>query len=524
MTLLTLVRLVLHVSVALLVAVRSSQLGSALHPFQRALANDWIRLLFYVDTTRQVDDEAVLVTLPHFLLERQEEIAANVDDEFFSGGFAARASAMPVGALFTINETRQHVHGAVANYFHLGDVALDSYLIYGNDTALPPPLLTVRTDFGEDPVDHLYNITNTTSTKQWPAPLRLGTDSARRQETRRFFDELDAMELSFVVAMKHKKQQHVSEWETHREKYVVEESVCEWRVVMRYDLLNQGHLEVTMNYHLVHVQLLQDSQALEEEDDMPPIIFDTSAALNWITLLMICLYQVVELILKWPLGKGVAAHHPTTFRFSSRVFSLASDFWFWFTLFVNIVTAGCLLMTWRRAYRLSLNDTLCFTFAACCALQWGSLVRYLQVNARFHILGLTLRRGLPRVLQFLVGVLPIFVGFVLFGTVMFGAKVPRFQSASATATTLFSVANGDEIHDTFSDVAYTPWVGQIYVYSYMILFSYVVLMVCIGIIEDAFFSAVFPASWPTLDKSQEEEALQDPTAARGHRHRHQTGH
>ncbi|RLN49640.1 hypothetical protein BBJ29_009660 [Phytophthora kernoviae] len=531
MTALTLVRLALHVCAALLLTARSSQLGSTLHPFQRALANDWIRLLFYVDTTQQVEEEAVLVTLPHFLLERQEEIAANVDDEFFGGGFAARASAMPVGALFTIEETRQHLHGAVANYFRLADVALDSYLISGNDTELPPPLLTIRTDLGEEPVDKHYNITNTVSTKQWPAPLRVGSEAARPQETRRFFDELDAMELSFVVAMNHKKQQQLNERENNREKYVVEERVCEWRVVMRYDLLNQGHLEVTMNYHLVHVQFLQDGKAFEEEDDMPPIIFDTSSAFNWVTLLVICLYQVVEFSLKWTSVKGAATHHPTTLRFCARhplVLALAKgtakDFWFWFTLSVNIVTVGCLLVTWRHAYRLSLNDALCFTFASCCALQWGSLVRYLQVNTRFHILGLTLRRGLPRVLQFLVGVFPIFVGFVLFGTVMFGAKVPRFQSASATATTLFSVANGDEIHDTFSDVAYTPWVGQIYVYSYMILFSYVVLMVCIGIIEDAFFSAVFPASWPTLDKPEQDEALQDPTTARGHRHHHQTGH
>lgn len=211
-----------------------------------------------------------------------------------------------------------------------------------------------------------------------------------------------------------------------------------------------------------------------------------------------CALQAIEFSVKWTAVKNEAAQHPDYSRhFDRHPITLAlskgaaRDFWFWFVLAVNFATVVCLLAAWRHAYRLSLNDTLCFTFASCCALQWGSLVRYLQVNTRFHILGLTLRRGLPRVLQFLVGVLPIFVGFVLFGTVMFGAKVPRFQSASATATTLFSVANGDEIHDTFNDVAYTPWIGQIYVYSYMILFSYVILMVCIGIIEDAFFSAVF---------------------------------
>jgi mucolipin 3 len=185
----------------------------------------------------------------------------------------------------------------------------------------------------------------------------------------------------------------------------------------------------------------------------------------------------------------------------------ARDFWFWGILVLNIATMTCLWVTWVHAYRLYLWDALCLAFASCCALHWVSLVRYLSAhNTRFHILGLTLQRGLPRVAQFLVGVLPIFVGYVLFGTVMFGAKVPRFQSPGATATTLFAIANGDEIHDTFNDVAFTPWVGQIYVYSYLILFSYVVLMVCIGIIEDAFFSAVFPASWPSLHQTEVAQA------------------
>ncbi|POM74878.1 Serine protease trypsin-like protein [Phytophthora palmivora] len=123
----------------------TSQLSAALHPFQRAVANDWVRLLFYVDVASKLPDDSWSVeTLPHFLLEVEEEIAANIDDEFFAGGFAARASALPVGALFTIDETRQHLHGAVRNYFELPDVALDSYLVYGNETELlpPPPLLT----------------------------------------------------------------------------------------------------------------------------------------------------------------------------------------------------------------------------------------------------------------------------------------------------------------------------------------------------------------------------------------------
>lgn len=159
-------RVVLHAGVLAALTLRSAQIGNALHPFARALANEWIHLLFYVETTKRVpvwdanddsDDafELVPITLPHFLLEIEEEIAANVEDEFFHGGFAARASSYPVGMLFTINETKQHVHGAVSNYFQLADVALDAYVLAGDATVtdIPFPELLVRYENGTETVD-----------------------------------------------------------------------------------------------------------------------------------------------------------------------------------------------------------------------------------------------------------------------------------------------------------------------------------------------------------------------------------
>lgn len=154
-------RLALHVAVAVALTVRSSQIGGALHPYQRALANEWVRLLFFVDATAPApipfggsdSGELETLTLPHFLLEIEEEIAASVEDEFFEGGFAARASALPVGMLFTINETRQHLHGAVGNYFRLANVALDSYVLFDNTSAIPAPELTVRSDMDDDTIE-----------------------------------------------------------------------------------------------------------------------------------------------------------------------------------------------------------------------------------------------------------------------------------------------------------------------------------------------------------------------------------
>ncbi|TMW55412.1 hypothetical protein Poli38472_013303 [Pythium oligandrum] len=513
-TLLQSLRAVLHLGVILALTIRSAHLGNALHPYERALANEWINLLFYVETTETVqeilpdgesDATDVVVILPHFLLESEEEIAASIEDETFSTGFHARASSYPVGMLFTINETRQHLHGAVANYLRLPDVAIGSYVIagkkHGASKLLPLPEMTVWTSWNEDAVPTKYTISGHNES-EWPAPLRLNYTNAT--DTRAFFDLLDGIELQFMVGMRQKdKETHVDE-------------LYQWWVRFTYDLQSQGHLEVSMNFGLKPRHGHKNADELEGgRQQVPPIFFNENTVFDWCLLGLILVYQTVEFVLKWwnsntaeeilsPRRRG--PQPPQVYRQHVwRAFvKEARDFWFWFILALNIATMACIFQAWFHAYRLYLWDTLSLVFATCCAGQWISLVRYLSVNTRFHILGLTLQRGLPRVAQFLIGVLPIFVGYVLFGTIMFGAKVPRFQSAGTTATTLFSVANGDEIHDTFNDVAFAPWVGQIYVYSYLILFSYVVLMVCIAIMEDAFFSAVFPASWPSLHRAETE--------------------
>lgn len=141
---------VLHVFVLLALTIRSAQIARALFPFDRSLANEWIHLLFFVPGDGD--------TLPHFLLEIEEEIAVDLDNEFFHTGFAHRSSASPVGMLFTISEARQHVHGAVRNYFALPQVALQPFVVAGMEDPTrggvntPMPELTVQVSNQTDTV------------------------------------------------------------------------------------------------------------------------------------------------------------------------------------------------------------------------------------------------------------------------------------------------------------------------------------------------------------------------------------
>ncbi|DAZ97857.1 TPA: hypothetical protein N0F65_003284, partial [Lagenidium giganteum] len=121
-------------------------------------------------------------------------------------------------------------------------------------------------------------------------------------------------------------------------------------------------------------------------------------------------------------------------------------------------------------------------------LLWSCLVGYLEHNRKIYSIVLTLRWGIPRVAQFLVGVSPIFIGYALFGTIYFGPRIQEFGSLGTSMVTLFAVMNGDVILDTFDALHHFGWLGRIYLFSFISLFIYVVLNIFVAIVEEAFFA------------------------------------
>mmetsp|Transcript_6106 Transcript_6106/g.7389 ORF Transcript_6106/g.7389 Transcript_6106/m.7389 type:complete len:196 (-) Transcript_6106:206-793(-) len=124
-----------------------------------------------------------------------------------------------------------------------------------------------------------------------------------------------------------------------------------------------------------------------------------------------------------------------------------------------------------------------------CGLLWINLITYLSGFDHYYTLIVTLRRAIPRVFRFLVGVVPVFLGYAFFGMLYFGDKSDKFQSFSVSLITLFALLNGDEIRATLMDLLYEhAFIAQVYVYSFVCLFIYVVLNVFIAIVEESFFA------------------------------------
>ena len=138
-------------------------------------------------------------------------------------------------------------------------------------------------------------------------------------------------------------------------------------------------------------------------------------------------------------------------------------------------------------------------FACAAFLQWLTLVQYLRHHAHLYIVMRTLARGTPALLQFLLGVVPIFIASTVFACSMFGVNTIRFDGLVRSAITLFAVSsaaseyhasklrctpssqvlNGDVVRETFQVTLaneytwFTQVVVQAFLYFFISMFIYV---------------------------------------------------
>ena len=100
-----------------------------------------------------------------------------------------------------------------------------------------------------------------------------------------------------------------------------------------------------------------------------------------------------------------------------------------------------------------------------CMFAYFNIGKYLDYNIEYSTIYATLQRAFPNVIRFLIGVLPIFIGFTFFGLCVFW-RSERFYNTSSTTMALFSMINGDSIYDIISDLSgISFFLGQIYSYS-----------------------------------------------------------
>ena len=131
-------------------------------------------------------------------------------------------------------------------------------------------------------------------------------------------------------------------------------------------------------------------------------------------------------------------------------------------------------------------------FGLGCIAEWCVLVSPLGDQPWFYLLMITIQKGTPKASRFILSCLPIYLGYAMLGCHVFGSYCSRFSSLDASSVTLFSVSNGDVVHDVFDDIfpssgRFYQVFSRIYLYSFILLFIYAVLNIFLAIMEDTYF-------------------------------------
>ncbi len=118
-----------------------------------------------------------------------------------------------------------------------------------------------------------------------------------------------------------------------------------------------------------------------------------------------------------------------------------------------------------------------------CFFAWANVLRYLQYDMSFFFMFSAIFRSFSTVARYMIGALVVFFGYALLGSTVFWQS-PRFQSMSSAISIQYALLVGDSIYDTFADLTRIDLVfGQVYLYTFVILFICVVQNLLTSIIQ-----------------------------------------
>ena len=147
------------------------------------------------------------------------------------------------------------------------------------------------------------------------------------------------------------------------------------------------------------------------------------------------------------------------------------------------------------------------------ALAYLMLAKYLKFYYQFQTIFNTITKSIPNLIYYFIGTLPIFISFIIFAVANFPYS-ERFYNFTRVILALFGMMNGDSILDIINDITQNSYfLGQIYIYSFNILFICVVINIFVSIIEEAFVNSKLKNqnhwiySFIKRDQKKEEEGV-----------------
>ena len=160
------------------------------------------------------------------------------------------------------------------------------------------------------------------------------------------------------------------------------------------------------------------------------------------------------------------------------------DLWFIFCIIGNFIQIWASILSITADFDVETYKTkgvMDILVGFSCWFAWLNLLRYLEYNKDIHLLTNIMRNSGPQILRFMIGFLPIFFGYVFLGVCLFW-RYTKFESVNEAIITLFSLVMGDMVNETFTDVVGVGIIGEIYLFSFIVLFIVCVHNIFVSII------------------------------------------
>ena len=116
------------------------------------------------------------------------------------------------------------------------------------------------------------------------------------------------------------------------------------------------------------------------------------------------------------------------------------------------------------------------------------MIRYLKLKESTMLIMTVFYKSAIKILQFLIGCLPIYLGFLAFGICFFGHLDANFASGMQAASFLFCVMHGDSIKDMYDSVIIqndmSVYVGFIYTSCWLAFSLLIMFNITISIVQE----------------------------------------
>jgi len=260
------------------------------------------------------------------------------------------------------------------------------------------------------------------------------------------------------------------------------QSTCiKWHIMQHYDYSKHGPIHVNMDAERSNCSK-GTFNVLKNYIWINIFVF----GLSLVSIGIVCMYlmQRAQLVasLQGSTGGFRNSWEGLTFRQKLRFF----DMWVILTVVGNLCQMfGAVMFLYNQEIIQKVQETL---IGLGCFCAWVGLTRFLEHTSNAYIIINTLKRSFNVIIPYIIGLLPIFMAYVFLGFCLFW-KTGVYTGTTDSMVAAFAVLLGDSVYDFFiAAVRENNFIGQLYMFSFIVFFICVVHNIFIAIIQEGFGS------------------------------------